>query len=132
MESRPVLLKLSADLSEESVNKVVDLVRKFHIDGVIATGPTTDQSAIQNYTTEQLAAYGSGGVSGKGIGNRSRRIVKQLRTQLGKTFLIIGAGGIMTPKDVLDMKDAGADLIQIYSAFIFSGPSVVKDMAKVI
>lgn len=132
LESRPVLLKLSADLSEESVNKVVDLVRKFHIDGVIATGPTTDQSAIQNYTTEQLAAYGSGGVSGKGIGNRSRRIVKQLRTQLGKTFLIIGAGGIMTPKDVLDIKDAGADLIQIYSAFIFSGPSVVKDMAKVI
>lgn len=131
-ENRPILLKLPADLSEESINKVVDLIREYHIDGAIATGPTTDRSAIQNYTTEELAVYGAGGVSGKGIGNKSRRIVKQLRMQLGKEFLIIGAGGVMTPDDVLKMQAAGANLIQIYSAFIFSGPSVVKQMSKVI
>lgn len=131
-KSRPVILKLPADLSEESINKVVNLIQKFHIDGVIATGPTTDRSAIQNYTTEELATYGPGGVSGKGIGCKSFKIVKQLRVQLGKDFLIIGAGGIMTPKNVIEMKEAGADLIQIYSAFIFSGPSIVKQMAKVI
>ena len=131
-ENRPILLKLPADLSEESINKVVDLIREYHIDGAIATGPTTDRSAIQNYTTEELVVYGAGGVSGKGIGNKSRRIVKQLRMQLGKEFLIIGAGGVMTPDDVLKMQAAGANLIQIYSAFIFSGPSVVKQMSKVI
>ena len=108
------------------------LIQRFHIDGVIATGPTTDRSNIQNYTAQELAVYGAGGVSGRGIGNKSRRIVELLRRQLGKDVLIIGAGGIMTPEDALRMQAAGADLIQIYSAFIFSGPSVVKQMAKVI
>lgn len=132
VESRPVLLKLPADLPEDSIHKVAGLIREFHINGAIATGPTTDRSHIQNYTAAELAAYGAGGVSGKGIGDKSRRIVKQLRTSLGKDFLIIGAGGVMTPDDALDMQAAGANLIQIYSAFIFSGPSVVKQMSQVL
>lgn len=130
--SRPVLLKLSADIPEEAIDKVTGLIQRFHIDGVIATGPTTDRSNIQNYTAQELAVYGAGGVSGRGIGNKSRRIVALLRRQLGKEVLIIGAGGIMTPEDALRIQAAGADLVQIYSAFIFSGPSVVKQMAKVI
>lgn len=130
--NRPVLLKLSADIPEGAIEKVAGLVQRFHIDGVIATGPTADRSNIQNYTAEELAIYGAGGVSGRGIGNKSRRIVELLRRQLGKDVLIIGAGGIMTPEDALRMQAAGADLVQIYSAFIFSGPSVVKQMAKVI
>lgn len=130
--SLPVLVKLPADIPIESLDKVANLIQTYHIDGVIATGPTMDRSHIQNYTTEELAAYGAGGVSGKGIGNKSQKVVSKLRSLLGKDRLIIGGGGVMTPEDAIQMRAAGADLIQIYSAFIFSGPSVVKHMAKVI
>lgn len=129
-EGRPVLLKLPADLSTEAMEKVVGWVRRFKLDGVIAAGPTMDRSGISNYTAKELAAFGPGGVSGKGMGSKSREIVKQIRERLGKDFLIIGAGGVMTPKDTQEMLAAGADLIQIYSAFIFSGPSIVKQMSK--
>lgn len=131
-ESRPVLLKLPADIPADALDKVADLIRTYHIEGVIATGPTMDRSHVQNYTAEELMAYGAGGISGKGIGDKSQLVVKRLRSLLGKDILIIGAGGVMTPEDATRMLAAGADLIQIYSAFIFSGPSVVKQMAKVI
>ena len=69
-------------------------------------------------------------MSGKGIGDKSRRIISYLSEKTNGQFILIGAGGIMTPDDATAMMKAGADLVQIYSAFIYSGPGIVSAMAK--
>lgn len=132
-QNRPVFLKLPADIQKISLDKVVDLIGEYAIDGIIATGPTMDRSNIKNmYTEQELVGIGVGGLSGKGIGDKPYRIVRYLRSQLGKDFLIIGAGGVMSPADAVRMQEAGANLVQIYSAFIYSGPSIVKEIARAI
>lgn len=127
---RPIFIKLPADISEEGMIEAIALATRYDTEGFIATGPTTDRSQLQPYTPKEVDAIGAGGISGKGIGNKSLNAVKFLRTHSGKNMLIIGAGGIMSPDDARRMVDAGADLIQIYSAFIYSGPSIVKKIAK--
>lgn len=84
------------------------------------------------YTPARLEAIGAGGVSGKGIGEKSLQAVKYLRAHSEKGMLIIGAGGVMTPEDARQMLAAGANLLQIYSAFIYEGPAIVKRMIKAI
>ena len=71
-----------------------------------------------------------GGDSGRGIGKKSQKVVRYLSGHTDHHFLIIGAGGIMTAEDAADMISQGADMIQIYSAFIYSGPSVVHKIGK--
>ena len=130
VEKRPVFIKLPADITEETMTKVIGLATQYGIEGFIATGPTMDRTNLHSYTKEELDTIGAGGVSGKGIGNKSLNVVKYLRTHCDKNMLIIGAGGIMSPDDAKRMAEAGADLVQIYSAFIYSGPSIVKRIAK--
>lgn len=130
VEKRPIFIKLPADIPEEAMIKVIKLATQYGIEGFIATGPTMDRTNLQPYTEKELAAIGAGGISGKGIGNKSLNAVKFLRTHCDKNMLIIGAGGIMSPDDAKRMIEAGADLVQIYSAFIYSGPAVVKKIAK--
>lgn len=129
---RPILLKVPADITTEGMDAVLNCIQTYRLQGVIATGPTMDRSNLSPYTTARLEAIGAGGVSGKGIGNKSIEAVKYLRSHSEKGMLIIGAGGVMTPEDAKQMLAAGANLIQIYSAFIYEGPAIVKNMIKAI
>ena len=125
----PLLLKLPADLTEEALNVVTACIDNYKIDGVIATGPTMDRTYL-TASLNRLQKIGTGSISGKGIGDKSFRIVKFLRGHVGKNVLIVGAGGVMTPHDARTMLDAGADMIQIYSSLIYEGPAIVKKMIK--
>ena len=125
----PLLLKLPADLTEEALNVVTACIDNYKIDGVIATGPTMDRTYL-TASLNRLQKIGTGSISGKGIGDKSFRIVKFLRGHVGKNVLIVGAGGVMTPHDARKMLDAGADMIQIYSSLIYEGPAIVKKMIK--
>ena len=129
---RPILLKVPADITPEGMDTVLNCIQTYRLQGVIATGPTMDRSNLSPYTTARLEAIGAGGVSGKGIGKKSLEVVKYLRTHSEKGMLIIGAGGVMSPEDARQMLAAGANLIQIYSAFIYEGPAIVKNMIKAI
>ena len=73
---------------------------------------------------------GNGGLSGKPVADRSNEVIRYLRTKLGPQYPIIGVGGIMTPEDALEKIKAGADLIQIYTGFIYEGPGFVKNINK--
>ena len=126
----PLLLKLPADITEEGMDDVIDCTRLYRVDGVIATGPTMERSYLKGYSPAQLQKIGSGGISGRGIGERSLKAVSYLRAHAGKSLLIVGAGGIITPADARRMLDAGANLIQIYSSFIYEGPGIVKKMIQ--
>ena len=83
-------------------------------------------------TNERLETIGNGGLSGKPITDRSTKVIKYLADKSNKAFPIIGVGGIHSAQDALDKIKAGADLVQIYTGFIYEGPTLVKKINKAI
>lgn len=129
---RPILIKLPADITEEAMNFAIAMAQTYQTDGYVATGPTMDHSTLSCYTEKELNKIGIGGVSGKALTFKALKIVCSLREKVGNNTLIIGSGGIMNADDARRMKEAGANLIQIYSAFIYEGPGVIRKMAHTI
>ena len=128
---KPVFLKLPADLTFEKADEIIRFAIQHHIDGFIACGPTQDRSLLTRSTPTEINNIGAGGISGLPVLQKSLKTVKYLSEHEPKDMLIIGAGGIITSQDGQAMLDAGAHLVQIYSAFIYEGPYVVKRIAKV-
>lgn len=126
---KPILLKIAPDLNEIQLDEIIQLVTLTKIDGVIAsnTSVSRDDLKASNLTLE---AIGNGGLSGKPITEKSTKVIKYLAEKSNKAFPIIGVGGIHSAKDAIDKIGAGADLIQIYTGFIYEGPSLVKSINK--
>ncbi len=125
-----IFIKLPADVEKKSLDVAIALAYKYSIEGFIATGPTMNHAGLHQTTATDLEKIGNGGVSGRGIGKKSQEVVRYLSEHVHPDFLIIGAGGVMTAEDAADMISQGADLVQIYSAFVYSGPSVVRKIGK--
>ena len=124
---RPLLLKISPDLSEEQLAEIVVLIKDLNLDGIIATNTTVSRDgATSKFKIQQ------GGMSGQLLKIKSNTIVKYLRKNLGENFPIIGVGGIMSADDAIERLNSGADLIQIYTGFIYKGPSLIKEINKAI
>ena len=128
---KPVLLKIAPDLSRGQLDDIVDILRATGIDGVIATNTTVSREGLQT-TPAEIGRIGAGGLSGKPLTTRSTEIIRYLRQALGPGYPIIGVGGIMTPEDALEKLDAGADLVQVYTGFIYEGPSLMRRINKAI
>jgi len=126
---KPILLKIAPDLTEGQIDDIVEIVKSTKLAGVVATNTTISREKL-NFTKEEALKIGNGGVSGAPLTNHSTEIIKQLRHKLGVGPVIIGVGGIMTPQDAVDKIKAGADLIQVYTGFIYNGPSFVKEINK--
>ena len=107
----PLLVKIAPDLADEDLDAVADLVLDMGLDGVVATNTTIDHD------------LGEGGLSGAPLLPRSLEVVRRLRSRLGEKPTIIGVGGISSIMDAELMLDAGADLLQAYTAFIYNGPA---------
>ncbi|WP_449435975.1 quinone-dependent dihydroorotate dehydrogenase [Pedobacter steynii] len=125
--SRPILLKIAPDLTNEQLDDIVEIVMSTGIAGVIATNTTIDRSTLQS--PEPLKSE-MGGLSGKPLTQRSVEVVRYLAAKSNKAFPIIGVGGIHSPKDAQDMLDAGASLVQLYTGFIYEGPGLIKRICK--
>ena len=126
---KPVLLKIAPDLNEAQLNDVVQILKETKTDGVIATNTTISRSGLITPENE-IAAIGNGGLSGKPLTARATEVISYLRKQVGPEFPIIAVGGIMSAQDALDKLKAGADLVQIYTGFIYEGPGLVKAINK--
>ncbi|HEU5146857.1 MAG TPA: quinone-dependent dihydroorotate dehydrogenase [Chryseosolibacter sp.] len=122
---KPVLLKIAPDLTDGQLDDIISILKSTGIDGVVATNTTISRDGLQT-EVEELDRIGNGGLSGKPLKQRSTAIIRYLRTKLGKDYPIIGVGGIMTPQDAIEKLQAGADLVQIYTGFIYEGPGIVK------
>ena len=122
---RPVLLKIAPDLSDEQLDDVVAILRDSHADGVIATNTTISREGLSTPPAE-VEKIGTGGLSGAPLRQRANEVVAYLRRQLGPDFLIIGCGGILSADDALERLRSGADLIQVYTGFIYEGPGFVR------
>lgn len=126
---KPVLLKIAPDLTSTQLDDIVEILKETKTDGVIATNTTISRENLIT-SKEQLEKIGNGGLSGKPVADRSNEVIRYLRTKLGPNYPIIGVGGIMTPEDAVEKIKAGADLIQIYTGFIYEGPGFVKRINK--
>ena len=126
---RPVLLKIAPDLNDDQLIDVVEILQETNTDGVIATNTTISREGLET-SSDQIARIGNGGLSGKPLASRSTEVISFLRARLGASFPIIGVGGIMSADDAIDKLNAGADLVQIYTGFIYEGPGLVKAISK--
>ncbi|PKR80836.1 dihydroorotate dehydrogenase (quinone) [Brumimicrobium salinarum] len=127
--SRPILLKIAPDLTNEQLDDIVEIFKETKIDGLIATNTTIDRS---NLKTKNVESIGAGGVSGKPLKTRSTEVIRYLYKQSGGSIPIIGVGGIHSAEDAIEKIRAGASLLQIYTGFIYEGPKLVKEINEAI
>ena len=128
---KPILLKIAPDLTNEQLDDIIDIVADTKIDGVIATNTTIDRSGLKT-SKNKVEVIGNGGLSGRPVGLRSTQVIKYLADKSNRAFPIIGVGGIHSAEDALEKLDAGAALLQVYTGFIYEGPSLVKRINKAV
>ena len=126
---RPILLKISPDLSTPQIDDMISVLIESGLDGIVATNTTTHRDGLQT-DPEIIASIGKGGLSGAPLTKRSIEVVRYIHKKTQGRFPIIGVGGIMTEEDAVAMLQAGASLIQVYTGFIYNGPSFVKRICK--
>ena len=129
--SKPILLKIAPDLNEAQLDEIIELVQVTKIEGIIASNTSVSRSQLKTPQTT-LETIGNGGVSGQPIKDKSTQVIKYLSEKSQKAFPIIGVGGIHSEQDALDKIAAGADLVQIYTGFIYEGPALIKRINKAI
>lgn len=126
---RPILLKISPDLTYDQLDEIIELILSSGLDGIVATNTTTSRNDLKTFK-ERVDFIGEGGLSGEPLYKKSLEMVKYISHKTNGQLPIIGVGGIMTPKQAQEMMKAGACLIQIYSGFIFKGPGIVKKILR--
>ena len=121
--------EIAPDLSFQQLDEIVEVVLELQLDGIIATNTTISRSNLQT-DADVVEAAGAGGLSGKPLTDRSTEVIRYLAAKSGDQFVIIGVGGIHSPQDALDKMNAGADLIQLYTGFIYEGPSLIRNISN--
>ncbi len=123
---KPILVKISPDLSPKEIDNIIFILKKNDLNGIIATNTTNDMSIIQkNENSIRL----NGGISGKLLQKKSTEIIKYIR-QKAKNFIIIGVGGINDYRSAIEKMIAGADFIQLLTGLIYKGPCLIKQIKK--
>ena len=126
---KPMLVKISPDLSFEQIDEILDIIRTLGMDGVVATNTTTSRNNLKTNEND-VQKIGNGGLSGSPLTQRSLEIISYINKKTEGILPIIGVGGIMTEDDAINMLKAGARLVQIYTGFIYQGPKFVKRINK--
>jgi len=124
----PVLVKIAPDLSEPAIAELLEVCLAYGAAGVIATNTTLSRDGLE--AADQPRATEAGGLSGRPLTERARKIVHFVHEETGGRLPIIGVGGIVEADDAARMFDAGAALIQLYTGFIYRGPALVRAAAK--
>jgi len=126
---KPLLLKISPDLSISALDEVIKVCLETKLDGIIATNTTISRENLKS-PHEKIQLFGSGGLSGTPLTKTSTEIIRYISEKVKGQLLIIGVGGIHHPDDALEKLKAGASLIQLYTGFIYEGPTLVKQINK--
>ncbi|GGE07198.1 quinone-dependent dihydroorotate dehydrogenase [Psychroflexus salis] len=126
-KQKPILLKIAPDLSNAQLDDIIEIVETTNIAGVIATNTTIERENLESeHKTE------TGGLSGKPLTKRSTEVIAYLHEKGKAKFPIIGVGGILSPEDAIEKLKAGASLIQLYTGFVYEGPSLIKKINRAI
>jgi len=124
-QAKPILLKIAPDLTPEQVDDVVDLALEIKLDGLVVSNTTISRSGLLTPEAE-VEAIGAGGLSGKPVRDRSTALVSYISERTGGEIPVIASGGIFTADDAREKLQAGAGLVQVWTGFIYVGPSIVK------
>lgn len=126
---KPILLKIAPDLTLEQIDDVIDLAKEIRLDGLVATNTTIDRSGLETDVNE-VEKIGAGGVSGKPVKGKSTYIVQHIYQKTGGSIPVIGSGGIFTAQDAQEKVNAGAELVEVWTGFIYEGPFIVRNICK--
>jgi len=121
----PLLVKFSPDLDDDALRSSADAALEAGIDGIIATNTTLSRAGVQHRNKHE-----TGGLSGAALTQRAHQVMVRLRAHVGPKVPLIGVGGIMNPADAQGRLEAGADLVQVYTGFVYSGPSMPGRIAQ--
>lgn len=124
---KPLLLKIAPDLTNEQIDDVISVVQQTKIQGIVATNTTISRENL-SYSAAIMEKFGAGGLSGKPLAQRATEIIRYIKSK--SQIPVMGVGGIMTADDALEKINAGADLIQVYTGFIYHGPQLIRDINK--
>ncbi|RMG77227.1 MAG: quinone-dependent dihydroorotate dehydrogenase [Bacteroidetes bacterium] len=125
---KPILLKIAPDLSSEQIDEIIDIVTTTQISGIIATNTTIARNNL-SLNSQQIEAIGNGGLSGAPLTEASTKIIRYIRSK-NPNIPVIGVGGIMHENDACEKIKAGADLVQLYSGFVYEGPALIKKIKQ--
>lgn len=129
----PLLVKIAPDLSDEDIDDVARLALDLKLDGIIATNTTISRTGLVS-DAGKVESLGAGGLSGAPLKQRSLEVLRGLKAAVGDQLVLIAVGGVETGRDVQDRLDAGATLVQGYTAFLYEGPfwasRINKDLVK--
>ena len=127
---KPILLKVSPDLSKEQLDDIISYCLRSGIDGIVAGNTTRSRDGLTTISQEKIEEIGNGGMSGAPVHKKNLELVRYVHEKSEGKLPIIGVGGIMSPEDAKEMIDAGASLVEIYTGFIYEGPALVKKIIK--
>lgn len=126
---RPLLLKISPDLATNELDDIIDLAMEINLDGLVAANTTISRENLKTTSTE-VEKKGAGGLSGMPVNNRSTQITKYIFEKTGGKIPVIASGGIFSGNDAIEKFNNGASLVQVWTAFIYEGPAIVKNICK--
>lgn len=129
--SKPIALKIAPDMEKEQIEEVCELALETQLAGLVLTNTTIARDGLHT-TPQQLAEIGAGGLSGKPVFKRSNEVLSIARRSLPESICLIGVGGIQSPEDALEKMRLGADLVQVYTGFVYYGPELPADINKLI
>lgn len=124
---KPLLLKIAPDLGDPQLDDIVEIAQNTKLAGIVATNTTIERGGLKA-DPSLLESIGAGGLSGRPLTSRSTEVIRYLKQKSGGKLQIIGVGGIQTAEDAQEKLDAGADLLQVYSGFVYAGPSIIRQI----
>ena len=122
---KPLLLKIAPDLTLAQVDDVIDLALEVQLNGLVAANTTISRENLRT-TAAELEAIGAGGLSGAPLRQRSTEMVRYINERSGGKIPIIASGGIFAPADAKEKIAAGAALVQVWTGFIYVGPTIAR------
>lgn len=126
---KPVLVKISLDVPDDQLDEVLTYSMRSGVDGVVVGNTTRSRKGLSS-DEKTIASIGKGGLSGAPLFERSTAMVRYIHNKTAGKLPIIGVGGIMSPRQAKEMLEAGASLIEVYTGFIYEGPSFVKKILQ--
>lgn len=128
-QPKPILLKIAPDLSDAQLDDIIAIVKETKLDGIVATNTTIERGGLRT-APEDVAAIGGGGLSGKPLRSRATEVIRYITQHSEGSIPIIAVGGIFSAADALEKLQAGAQLVQVYTGFIYEGPGIARKICK--
>jgi dihydroorotate dehydrogenase len=126
---KPILLKISPDLTWEQLDDTLYIIEQTGIDGIVAVNTTASRINL-TYPADKILQIGNGGLSGLPLKDRATEMIRYIRNKTGGTLPVIGVGGIMSKADMQEKLDAGATLVQVFTGLVYEGPRLVKKLVE--